>query len=115
MIRSCIYQAFEMVFVVHYFSLPCAPVRYCSLLGFVVHSCAFTMNLNRPLSDIICQSHVIMCISCGLEYAFVGYSTIPCVINGPNRPLSDIHLSCEYAMSKLPCVYWEFVIASNIT
>ena len=76
-----------MDFVGHYSSFLCAYVRSRTFPGVPVSSHAFSMHPNRPLSEIIRQSRVILCVFYGLESAFVVYSPIPCVPNGPNRPL----------------------------
>ena len=108
--RSCIYQAFTMAFVRQYLYSPFTPVVshtflcvavhfLCIIIGLfrklfvhTVRSCAFSMSPNRPLSENL---------------------PIPCVINGLNRPFLDICLPYEFAMSELPCLYQEFVIAQS--
>ena len=66
------------------------------LFVFPVNSCAFAMHQNWTLSGIIFQSCSILC-----------------VLNGQNWILSDICLSCEYAMSNLFVSLLDILIASN--
>ena len=104
-----VYQAFAMAFVGHYLSFPCAPLHSCVLPRIPVHSRAFDMHRSRPISDIIRQFHAFLCVRYGPEPTSVGDTPILCVIDGTDFPLSDIHFSCEFAMSESPCLYGEFI------
>ena len=105
MSRSRIYWASAMNFVENYSSFPCVSV----------HSCAFNMHLNGNISKIICQYCALLSFLYGTELAFIHDQPIQCILNGTNHTLTEIHLSYELAMSKLPCLYGAFVIASNQT
>ena len=70
-----------MAFVGHYTSFPCTPVRSFVIPGVSVSSRAFSMHVDWPLLDIICQSRAIMCVRYGLELNFVVDVPIPCVLN----------------------------------
>ena len=70
-----------MAFVGHYTSFLYAPVRFCAFPGIFMRSRAFSMNPNRPLLGIICQSCAILCVRYELKSSFVVYFLIPCVLN----------------------------------
>ena len=87
----------------------CIVVRYRTFLWVPMLSCVFSMHPDWPLLEVIRLSCVFLCINYDSKWAFVGDLPIPCVLNGPNRPLSDIHLSCEFAMSEFPIFIWNLL------
>ena len=70
-----------MAFVGQTFFSLCYTVLSCAFPGVPVCYREFAMQLNWPLSDIICKLLAILCIFYGLELAFVAYSLILCVLN----------------------------------